>query len=133
MPTIATIQNKIIFKDGGVSCECCEFCVSASQYGNGGEGNRGGPCRDFLTTKTDKVQIEGLYSCVGSVDDAAQISWPGGTFSSPAAQPWVGPCYGAHAFSFNAMFKEDDIVTCTAGSWGIIYGCQIKCCYISAP
>jgi hypothetical protein len=63
--------------------------------------------------------------------DQANITWSGGSFSSPADQPGVGPCYGGHNFSFNANLKIGDTVTCNAGSWGGAVSCSINCCPVT--
>jgi hypothetical protein len=127
-------DGKVITKDGNVSCDCCgQICISGNQSDDGGGGDPSGPCRDFLTVETTPATKAGLYKCTGGVDDEGQMTWDGGSYFSPANQPSVGPCYGAHGFEFNATLNIGDTVSCQAGSWGGIYECSITCCYISAP
>lgn len=115
-------------------CQECEpICFSGSVSGSGTGSDESGPCVDFLTATTTGAPEEGLYKCVGGVDDQATVSWPGGSFFSPANQPEKGPCYGSHGFSFNAGFKVDEVAQCQAGSWGGGVGCELTCCLIPAP
>jgi hypothetical protein len=67
------------------------------------------------------------------VDDQGNMTWAGGSFFSPAGQPGVGPCFGAHNFEFYANLNIGDTVSCEAGSWGGNVGCNISCCFVSAP
>jgi len=118
-------------------CECCtgkECSVSGGAGDNGSGGtNTEGPCVDFVNAVSDPAPCRGLYTCSGGVDDQAEISWPGGSFFSPADQPNVGPCYGAHDFSFTAYLNKKDTITCRAGSWGGPVGCNFSCTKIKAP
>lgn len=118
-----------------VSCpECCgPVCFSGSNFTIGTGIDETGPCVDFLTTITDAAPETGLYECTGLVDDQATITWPAGRFFSPANQPNVGPCYGAHEFSFTAFIQKNQTISCEAGSWGGNIGCEINCCLISVP
>lgn len=134
MATIKLQNGKVISKNGKASCTCCDPigpCISGSNDAPGTGNNQNGPCVDFVTATTTAATMDGLYVCTGGVDDQANITWSGGSFFSPANQPNVGPCYGAHNFSFNANLQKGDTVTCNAGSWGGPVGCSINCCPIS--
>ena len=132
---IKTKNGNVLLKNGKPSCECCgpiSACISGSnQSGGNDDSDPRGPCVEFLTATTTAATIDSLYECTGSVDDQANITWSGGSFFSPAANPWFGPCYGAHSFSFNANLKIGDTVTCNAGSWGGAVGCSINCCPVT--
>lgn len=134
MSTIKTKNGKVVLKNGKASCTCCDPigpCISGSNGGGGSGSDPSKPCVDFVTATTTAATVDGLYQCTGSVDDQANITWSGGSFSSPADQPGVGPCYGAHNFSFNANLKIGDTVTCNAGSWGGPVSCSINCCPVT--
>jgi len=74
--------------------------------------------------------MAGFYRCTGGVDDSGFLTWPGGSFDSPATIP---PCFGAHSFSFYAKLNVGETVTCYAGSYGGRVGCSISCCLVKAP
>lgn len=134
MATIKLQDGKVVLKNEKVSCICCNpLCVSGSASQEGTGGNPSGPCVDFITAKTTKAIIPGLYKCTGYVDDQGNMTWPGGSFFSPAQQPNIGPCYGGHEFEFYANLNIGDIVSCNAGSWGGGNGCNISCCVVLAP
>ena len=119
-------------------CDCCvapgECSVTggASEGGSSG-GDSSGPCNDFVNAVSNPAPCKGLYNCYGGVDDQGEISWAGGSFFSAADQPNVGPCYGAHNFSFTAYLNKNDTITCRAGSWGGPVGCNFSCTKITAP
>lgn len=117
-----------------VSCGCCgPICLLGDAVGRGSSGDPAGPCVHFTTATTTPAKVAGLYQCTGGVDDQGEMTWPGGSFSSPASMPSVGPCYGAHNFSFTASLDVGDTVTCNAGSWGGGIECHLSCCLIIAP
>lgn len=89
-------------------------------------------CVDSQSATTTAAEFDGVYTCTGSVDDNGEMSWGGGSYSSPSNTD-TGPCYGAHGFSFTANLKVGDTVTCRAGSWGGEVGCTISCCGTPAP
>lgn len=139
MAKIALQDGKIVLKDGKASCACCSpsgecapgapsISGSAEQGGTGYDPN--GPCVDFITAITTPATVSGLYKCTGGVDDQGNMTWPGGSFFSPAD---FAPCYGAHNFEFYANLNIGDTVSCEAGSWGGPNGCNISCCFVSAP
>jgi len=138
MATIKLQEGKVILKDGKVSCSCCGCApgapsISGNASQEGIETDPSSPCVDFITATTTPATISGLYKCTGSVDDQGNMTWPGGSFFSPANQPSVGPCYGAHDFEFYANLNVGDTVSCEAGSWGGPNNCNISCCFVSAP
>lgn len=114
------------------ACEDCN-CFSGDISGNGTGSDQSGPCVDFLTAVSEEAPKTGLYECNGGVDDQATVTWQGGSFFSPANQPGIGPCYGAHNFSFTAYVGEGTTMKCEAGSWGGGVGCNFTCCLIEAP
>jgi hypothetical protein len=85
---------------------------------------------DFVTATTTAAAQAGLYQCTGGVDDSGELTWPGGSFSSPSTG---GQCYGAHNFSFTASLAVGDTISCNAGSWGGNIECNLSCCLITAP
>ena len=111
----------------------CGVSFSGSASGSGSGVDEAGPCVDFLTAVTTPAPKTGFYECTGGVDDQATVTWPGGSFFSPAEYPGIGPCYGAHSFVFTSSFNAGDTVTCEAGSWGSFIGCEITCCRVNAP
>ena len=120
------------------TCYKCEAdddggCISGHGIGEGSYGDPSGPCVDSTTATTTAAKVAGLYQCTGGVDDKGEMTWPGGSFSSPASMPDVGPCYGAHDFSFTASLGVGDTVSCNAGSWGGGIECHLSCCLVTAP
>lgn len=138
MANIALQDGKVVLKDGKASCTCCdgEICISGSEFKRGPDipdRNVTDPCTDFLTVTTTQATKSGLYKCTGVVDDQGSMTWASGSYYSPGSSPNIGPCFGRHSFEFNATLNVGDTVSCEAGSWGSDYGCQITCCYVSAP
>lgn len=115
---------------GTISCSATD-CISKSASQQGTGTNPNGPCVDFTSATTGPSKASALYSCTGHVDDSGEITWSGGSYSSPATGP--GPCFGAHNFSFTAFINKGGTVTCNASSWGGTVGCSITCCIIVAP
>jgi hypothetical protein len=114
-------------------CQCGDDgCISGSASGSGSGTDTSSGCVDSKSATTTPAEYDGVYTCTGSVDDNGEMSWGGGSYSSPSSTD-TGPCYGAHSFSFTANLKKGSTVTCMAGSWGGDVGCTITCCGTAAP
>ena len=108
-------------------------CFSASNFGNGSGTDQSGPCVDFLSATSDKVNYTGVYDCTGGADDEGTWTWPDGSHFKPADQPNVGPCFGAGGTVFVANMEKDQKMKCRGGSWGGNVGCEFNCCLREAP
>jgi hypothetical protein len=116
----------------GSKCnEGCCFSASVSEFVPGI--NPFGPCVDFLSATSDKVEITGVYDCTGSADDEGTWTWPGGSHFKPASRPDIGPCFGVVTTVFVANMEKDQKMTCQGGSWGGYVGCGFNCCLREAP
>lgn len=126
-----TLKRSLCGDDCSVGCSA-PLCF-------GGAGSRSDPfggdptqCTyDLLVTSSQGAPRDGMYTCAGSRDDKATLTWPGGSQIFTSAGP--SPCFGAGGLSIVISLLKDDIVTCLAESWGGPINCTFNCCYLSAP
>lgn len=135
---IALHNGSVIFRDGKVSCVCCEdFCVIGDDYydyGRPPDADQSGPCTGFWTVNSTAATIAGLYDCSGTSDDKCTVTWPNGSEDFPSPRPEIGPCFGITSWSLSSIELDvGDKVTCSAGSWSGPCGCAFSCCLITAP